>query len=88
MARKTYDVEALVELVNGICKDSEPGAKDVRQGAMNVLEAVLHRTGNYKGFRFLIPGECAGAPGVWYRDGKLVDFPERFEGTDRTRVQY
>jgi hypothetical protein len=88
MGRKTVDVEMLITMVNGICKDSEPGAKDVRQGAMNVLEAVLHRTGNYKGFRYLITGECAGVPGVNYKDGQLVDFPERFENTDRTRVQY
>jgi len=88
MARKTYDVEALVALVNGICKDSDPSRADVRQGAMNVLEAVLHQTGNYKGFRYLTTGECAGQPGVNYKDGQLLDMPERFENTDRTRVQY
>ena len=88
MARKTYDVGALIDLVNSICKDSDASAWDVRQGAMHVLEAVLHQTGNYNGFRYLVTGECDGAPGVNYADGKMLDYPARFENTDRTRVQY
>lgn len=89
MARKTYDVEALVALVNGICKDSVPESRDIRQGAMNVLEAVLHQTGNYKGFRYLLEGECEGQPGVNYK-GNMPhpDYELRFANTDRTRVQY
>jgi len=88
-ARKTYPVEALVEMVNGICKNSAPDAKDLRQGAMNVLEQVLHNTGNYKGFRYLLKGECEGLPGVNYDgNGPLPEYELRFQNTDRTRVQY
>jgi hypothetical protein len=89
MSRKTYSVEALVEMVNGICKDSAPDAVDIRQGAMNVLERVLHDTGNYRGFRYLLKGECSGKPGVNYDGhGPLPDYELRFKDTDRTRVQY
>ena len=86
--RKTVTVEFLINMTNDICKDSTPDRAEMRQGAMNGLEAVLHETGNYKGFRYLIPGECQGNPGVWYKDGQLLPYPERFENTDKTRVQY
>lgn len=56
---------------------------------MNVLEAVLHRTGNYKGFRYLRLGECSGNPGInCDSNGPLPDYDFRFKDTDRTRVQY
>jgi len=84
MSRKTYSVEALIELVNGICKDSAPSEVGIRQGAMIVLEAVLHSTGNYRGFRYLLPSECLGNPGV----NISADYEVRFKDTDRTRVQY
>ena len=86
--RKTFSVSELTDMVNGICKNSAPDRVDVRQGAMNVLEAVLHDTGNYRGFRSLINGECEGMPGVRYNEQGILDFPERFENTDRTRVMY
>ena len=88
MSRKTFNVSELVDLVNGICKDSDTSRADVRQGAMNVLESVLHQSGNYKGFRYLLAEETTGQPGVNYKDGRLLDYPARFENTDRTRVQY
>jgi len=87
--RKTYNVSELVDLVNGICKNSAPEVADRRQGAMNVLEAVLHETGNYKGFRYLLEDECTGNPGVRYLNGlPHPDFELRFKDTDRTRVMY
>ena len=88
MPRKTFNVSELVDLVNGICKDSDPSREDVRQGAMNVLETVLHESGNYKGFRYLLAEETTGRPGVNYKDGQMLDYPARFENTDRTRVMY
>lgn len=89
MARKTFNVDQLITLVNGICKDSHPDHAAIRQGAMNVLEHVLHRTGNYRGFRYLLEGECEGNPGVRYK-GNVPDpdYELRFKDTDRTRVQY
>ena len=44
--RKTISVSELTDLVNLLIKASAPDRADVRQGAMNVLEAVLHKTGN------------------------------------------
>ena len=87
--RKTVAVSELITMVNSICKDSQSDRSDVRQGAMNVLESVLHSTGNYKGFRYLLAGECGGAPGVIY-EGNMPhpDIELRFKGTDRTRVEY
>jgi hypothetical protein len=89
MAKKTFKVEDLVTIVNGICKDSAPGVAGVRQGAMNTLECVLHRTGNYSGFRYLRAGECEGRPGVNY-EGNMPhsDIVGRFKDTDSTRVHY
>jgi hypothetical protein len=93
MSRKTFKVSELVDMVNGICKDSDPAYKDRRQGAMNVLEAILHETGNYRGFRYLSKDECKGQPGVNYAvvNGSSLPHPDyelRFKDTDNTRVQY
>lgn len=89
MARKTVTVEFLINMTNDICKNSAADRKDIRQGAMNLLETVLHSTGNYKGFRYLLAHEVAdGVPGVNYVDGHIIDYPARFANTDRTRVQY
>jgi hypothetical protein len=58
---------------------------------MNALEYVLHESGNYRGFRYLLAAEVpAGAkPGVIY-EGHLPhpDIEKRFANTDNTRVQY
>jgi len=87
--RKTVAVSELITMVNSICKDSQADRSDVRQGAMNVLESVLHSTGNYKGFRYLLANECVGKPGVIY-EGNMPhpDIEHRFKNTDCTRVQY
>lgn len=85
--RKTVTIEFLVNMTNDICKDSAADRKDVRQGAMNLLETALHSTGNYSGFKYLHT-VADGLPGVNYKDGHPMDYPERFENTDRTRVHY
>jgi hypothetical protein len=89
IVRKTIEVARLVEHVNNICKNSATEYSIVRQGAMNLLEIVLHETGNYRGFRYLREGECDGRPGINY----LGEFPHpdntlRFLGTDYTRIEY
>lgn len=85
--RKTVEITTLIDLVNGICENSAADRVDVRQGAMNVLEAVLHSTGNYQGFNYL-RHVADGPPGVNYIGNQLCDGPARFAGTDRTRVFY
>ena len=89
MTRKTFNVSELVDTVNSMLKDSGPEVAERRQGMMNVLEHVLHESGLYKGFRYLLQEECEGLPGVNYLNG--VPHPDinlRFADTDRTRVMY
>ena len=88
--RKTVSIEFLINMVNDICKDTSADRASVRQGAMNVLETVLHSTGNYRGYRYLLKTEVVdGNPGVNYQ-GFLphMDYTERFKDTDKTRVKY
>lgn len=90
--RKTYEVEKLLTMVNDICRYSINESKEIRQGAMNVLEAVLHETGNYRGFRYLREDEMeAGySVGINCDDHNIAlnDYGLRFAGTDSTRVEY
>jgi hypothetical protein len=92
MSRKTFNVEELKEMVNNMCRFSADEHVGVRQGAMNVLEEVLHRTGNYHGFRYLAPHEMEAGYSVGINTDEhgiaLNDFGLRFAGTDNTRVQY
>lgn len=87
--RKTFDVSELISVTNEILKNSDSKCTERRIGAMGVLESILHSTGNYKGFRYLLEGECKGKPGVNYVDGvPHHNSTSRFAGTDSTRVQY
>lgn len=90
MPKKTFKVEDLVQMVNSVCQYSSSEHVERRQGAMNVLEEILHRTGNYKGFRYLLAEDIlAGKPGVNYENGvPHPNYEKRFENTDRTRVMY
>lgn len=86
--RKTINVDRVKELVNNVCLMSAKEKKDVRQGSMNILEAILHETGNYRGFSYL-SDVIDGQPGVRHdANGILLPYPERFENTDPTRVRY
>jgi hypothetical protein len=91
MARKkTYPVETLVNKVNTVLKNSAPELVERRKGAMILLEEVLHNTGNYGGFRYLLANEVEhGPPGVNYL-GNMPhpDYDRRFANTDHTRVHY
>jgi hypothetical protein len=93
MARKTVDIEVLKKYVNDICKFSMNESRDIRQGAMNVLEEVLHTTGNYKGFRYLCPDEMeagmtVGINSKYGSPAETMTYDERFKDTDNTRVEY
>ena len=52
MARKTVDVAYVREKVNDLLKH-ENVSDDFRQGAISVLESILHHTGNYNGYIYL-----------------------------------
>lgn len=90
--RKTLDVVKFTAQINEVLSQStcEPG---IRQGMMTALETVLHQTGNYQGFRYLVENEVPSghAPGINISpvDGQyLENFEARFANTDRTRVSY
>ena len=53
MKRKTVDVEYMKAFANGMMASTNPLGKEVRLGVSYMLEEMLHRTGNYKGFKFL-----------------------------------
>lgn len=91
--RKTIPVERLIEIVNNmLAADADlvsDKATNRRSGAMVVLEAVLHETGNYRGFRYLTNLEGYPVPGVrCNNDGYSLPYPDRFNETDDTRRQY
>ena len=95
MGKKTFSVDTMRRDINLNLKNSTKSysTPDVRQGLMDALEYVLHQSGNYKGFRYLLLNEVPDGelPGMVVH-GTIEDTPHevRFaEGTvDRTRVEY
>jgi len=87
--RSTIDVDYVRDTVNSVLRNSGNNCpKERRQGMMNILEDILHSTGNYKGFKYLSRNDVpfAADPGV--NLGFENDYDARFAGTDRTRVEY
>jgi hypothetical protein len=88
--RKTIDVQYLVETVNEALRTSTTDPK-TRLGMIAILEDVLHKTGNYRGYRYLTISEVPEGehmPGVHYYGGEPLPYPDRFYNTDYTRIQY
>lgn len=97
MKRKTIAVEEIKKTVNDMLLHSGDECADIRRGQACVLESILHKTGNYCGFRMLTrrdmeKSECGHSIGI-----NDVDFAgktyaqiheEQFKNTDRTRVCY
>ena len=102
MSRKTIDVEVLKAEVNQILANyTENGVhSEYLVGLRTLLEFGLHRTGNYRGYRYLDRNEVPfqERPGCNYEyvsnpnrmvedtNGKLVDMA--FENTDSNRINY
>jgi len=91
MARKTFEVEAVLDHVNNMLKTNY-WSKETRIGMFLVLENILHNTGNYNGFRYLSNLEVGDGmlPGVRFDEETrlILTYPERFENTDDTRREY
>lgn len=87
--RKTVSVEQVVKYANEQLKYGMTGPVH-RGGVMIMVEQILHDTGNYAGFRYLKSDEVPNnqAPGVHYKDGEILPYPDRFINTDNTRVEY
>ncbi len=94
MAKKTLKVEALRNKINAMLNDSHgEDTEHVRQGYINVLESVLHDTGNYDGFRYLDWSDMQHLenelPGVNFEKGSTLSCEAtRFVNTDETRRFY
>jgi hypothetical protein len=91
-ARKTIKVTDLLDKVNDILATTTCN-QDIRQGAINLLEHVLHETGNYRGFRYLDADEVPNGekPGIILDPDSIcphADYQERFKNTDYTRIKY
>jgi hypothetical protein len=88
--RKTIEISKLVEMANGILQHSGADCVGIRQGTMNLVEAALFETKNYKGFRYLDETEVSAdsLPGI--RDTAISSTrgPDNFKDTDRTRIHY
>jgi hypothetical protein len=88
--RKTIEISKLVEMANGILQNSGADCVGIRQGTINMIEAALFETKNYKGFRYLDETEVSAdsLPGI--RDTAISSTrgPDNFKDTDRTRVRY
>lgn len=93
--RKTINIESVRVLVNQMLRDSHQSdhlcdKSDIsfREGAISVLEEILHDSGNYRGFRYLTEDEVFKdcLPGV--RRGEDLSYEEKFNNTDETRRYY
>jgi len=95
MSRKTIKVSEILNTVNKLCQTSHGPSAEWRQGMLYLLENVLHKTHNYKGFVYLTVEQVPAGelPGINYIkvNGTMVPHPDhnkRFENTDSTRVRY
>jgi len=85
-ATKTVPVKWILSHVNMMLKESTC-SDAVRDGMCAVLECILHKTNNYKGFSYL--DWINGGSDQWREDGKR-EFPEKdkYLGNKTRRVYY
>jgi len=96
MSRKTINVELMRNEVNTMLAESTCGPAE-REGMIQVLSSILHKSGNYNGFHYLtqehVPAnQKPGMNHVQYAKEATADqdtlYKLRFKDTDRTRVRY
>lgn len=86
MGRKTFNVDTFKDQINKVLAASVV-TSDRREGFIAALELVLHDTGNYRGYRYLLSSEVPEGhqPGIRYdANGGVHSFDE----CDSTRRQY
>jgi hypothetical protein len=87
--RKTIEISRIAEIANGILKNSGADYADVRQGTINLIEAALMETGNYRGFRYLDETEVSADSKPGIRDtANISRTADNFTDTDATRRHY
>jgi hypothetical protein len=90
--KKTFNVQDLIDQTNICLTHGSSNPEDIqrRHGMRELLEFVLHETGNYKGYRFLEQHEVHTGclPGIHPKiyEGDVGN--GRFLNTDPTRVKY
>jgi hypothetical protein len=89
--RKTVALALVIDQINTVLADPNSHSQS-RRTLLTLAETILHTTNNYQGFRYLSNTELPDTvqPGVRYctNTGQILDYPQRFENTDPTRVQY
>ena len=90
MSRKTIRVEDVIDWANNYLARTDDQHRESRWGVIVMLDMILFETGNWQGFRHITNLETSHTPGVRYDEntGAILDYPDRFENTDTTRVQY
>ena len=85
----TIRVCDLLELVNRQNR-TQTHTKEQREGVNQILNTVLHGTGNYEGFRYLEASEVpmGATPGIRWEVDQEGGRSPNFEGTDSSRIQY
>ena len=86
MRQKTFDVDVFRLKVNGMLAKSTC-SKEERKVMQLLLEDVLFKTNNYKGFSYLTSKDIPEGhlPGI---NDNFEDEGERFTNTDSSRVYY
>lgn len=90
MTRKTIPIASQVSYANEALRGNF-GNQSYRRGIIRMIEPMLHETGNYKGFRYLLLSEIpiGNKPGINYVDNMPhPEYKMRFANTDETRIQY
>jgi hypothetical protein len=92
--KKTFNVNEYRTMVNEILAKSTCSA-DMRQGMITMLEEILHQTGNYRGFNYLMQNQVPAGekPGIFVNSSGLIEatpIEKLFDrdSTDSTRVYY
>lgn len=91
-ARKTINVVLIIETINKNLANSVQD-KDFRAGQIRVAEDILHNTGNWQGFSYLLQHEVPAGhlPGIVVFGTIEATPPEvRFEAgkVDATRIKF
>ena len=92
IVKKTIKVEDIVNSLNWQLANSHltHEANGGRAAMMMFVEDILHKTGNYHGFRYLeqheVPNGCR--PGIQPKVTEGNVEKDRFLNTDPTRVRY
>jgi len=88
--KKTIKVEDIVNSLNWQIANQHQVYNGGRAAMMMFVKDILHKTGNYRGFRYLeqheVPKDCR--PGIQPRIIEGDVEKDRFWDTDPTRVEY